>query len=92
MFREAMKEQGNHLPKSKEHNCNNVTVMDDDDKVKTGNSRAYSITRVQKECDEETVKQVMAGAGGGRNVDRDCPRDRSLRLRDRPQNSGILER
>lgn len=27
----------------------------------TGNSRAYSITRVQKECDEETVKDVMAG-------------------------------
>ena len=26
-----------------------------------GNSRAYSISRVQKECDEETVAAVMSG-------------------------------
>ena len=36
---------------------NNVTGQE----ATTGNSRAYSITRVQKECDEETVKDVMAG-------------------------------
>lgn len=27
----------------------------------TGNSRAYSISRVQRECDAETVAAVMAG-------------------------------
>jgi len=61
MFRDAMKGQGNHLPKSREHNCNNVTVMDDDEKIKTGNSRAYSIDRVKRECEPEVVAKVMAG-------------------------------
>jgi hypothetical protein len=44
-----MKEQGNHLPKSKDHNCNNVTVMDDNEKVKTGNSKAYTCERLKKQ-------------------------------------------
>jgi len=36
---------------------NNVTV----DPEKTGNSRAYSIARVQSQCDAKTVAAVMAG-------------------------------
>ena len=82
MFREAMKgEPGRH-----KETDNNVIPLD----TPQGNSKAYSISRVQKECDEETVKQVMAGAGGGRNVGLDCPRDRSFRARDGPQNSRFL--
>lgn len=51
-FREAMKCVNQHdLP------CNNVTGHEST----TGNSRAYSISRVQRECDPETVAAVMAG-------------------------------
>lgn len=51
-FREAMKCVNQHdLP------CNNVTGHE----ATTGNSRAYSISRVQRECDQEIVAAVMAG-------------------------------
>jgi hypothetical protein len=52
-FREAMKHQGERTDL-----VDNVNeVMDRPD----GNSRAYSIARVQRECDPETVAAVMAG-------------------------------
>jgi len=51
-FREAMKAVNQHdLP------GDNVTGQH----IPTGNSRAYSIARVQRECDPETVAAVMAG-------------------------------
>jgi hypothetical protein len=50
MFREAMKHQG----KADDLSYN---VREES----SGNSRAYSIARVQRECDEETVAAVMAG-------------------------------
>lgn len=53
LFREAMKAQGNN----QHSNPNNVRGAEE----VCGNSRAYSIARVQKECDEETVAAVMAG-------------------------------
>ena len=57
MFREAMKEQGNNqYTKSK---CYNVTQASSGNG--TGNSRAYSIARVQSQCDAKTVAAVMAG-------------------------------
>ena len=55
-FREAMVQHGGDR-KSESIKRNNVTV----DPEKTGNSRAYSISRVQRECDQETVAAVMAG-------------------------------
>lgn len=52
-FREAMLgEQGR-----KQETDNNVIPID----TPQGNSRAYSISRVQRECDPETVAAVMAG-------------------------------
>jgi hypothetical protein len=52
-FREAMKHQGERTDL-----VDNVNeVMDRPD----GNSRAYSISRVQRECDAETVAAVMSG-------------------------------
>lgn len=57
MFREAMKEQGNNqYTKSK---CNNITQAEGG--KGTGTSRAYSIARVQSQCDAKTVASVMAG-------------------------------
>ena len=50
-FREAMKHQG----KADDFSYN---VREES----SGNSRAYSISRVQRECDAETVAAVMAGA------------------------------
>jgi len=55
-FREAMVQHGGDR-KSDAIKRNNVTV----DTGQTGNSRAYSITRVQRECDPETVAAVMSG-------------------------------
>jgi hypothetical protein len=53
-FREAMKHQGERTDL-----VDNVNeVMDRPD----GNSRAYSISRVQRVCDEGTVAAVMSGA------------------------------
>ena len=49
-FREAMKHQG----KADDFSYN---VREES----SGNSRAYSISRVQRECDAETVAAVMAG-------------------------------
>lgn len=53
-FREAMKHQG-----ERPNLDNNVIEVD---RSPVGNSRAYSISRVQRECDSETVAAVMAGA------------------------------
>jgi len=51
-FREAMKAVNQHdLP------GDNVTGQH----IPTGNSRAYSLSRVQRECDPETVAAVMSG-------------------------------
>jgi hypothetical protein len=50
MFREAMKHQG------KADNLHN-NIME----VTQGTSRAYSIARVQSQCDAKTVAAVMAG-------------------------------
>lgn len=52
-FREAMKHQG-----ERPNLDNNVIEVD---RSPVGNSRAYSISRVQRECDSETVAAVMAG-------------------------------
>lgn len=49
-FRDAMKHQG----KADDLSYN---VREES----SGNSRAYSISRVQRECDAETVAAVMAG-------------------------------
>jgi len=51
-FREAMKHQGERTDL-----CTNGTQV----KAVTGQTRAYSIARVQRECDPETVAAVMAG-------------------------------
>jgi hypothetical protein len=54
MFREAMKEKTGPKPSC----CNNVTETDGQ---ATGNSRAYSIDRVQRSCEPEVVAKVMSG-------------------------------
>lgn len=53
-FREAMKHQGERTDFV--DNVNEVAFGRPD-----GNSRAYSISRVQRECDPDTVAAVMAG-------------------------------
>lgn len=53
-FREAMKHQGERP--NLVDNVNEVAFGRPD-----GNSRAYSISRVQRECDPDTVAAVMAG-------------------------------
>lgn len=53
VFREAMKHQGERP--NLDHNVIEV------ERSPVGNSRAYSIARVQRECDPETVAAVMAG-------------------------------
>jgi hypothetical protein len=57
-FRDAMKHQGERADL-----CDNVTQVarEPEGGKGTGNSRAYSISRVQRECDAETVAAVMAG-------------------------------
>ena len=57
MFREAMVQHGGDR-KSEAIKRNNVTV---DSEQVTGNSRAYSIDRVQRECEPEVVAKVMSG-------------------------------
>lgn len=52
-FREAMKHQGERTDLG-----NNVPEVE---RQHRGTSRAYSISRVQRECDPETVAAVMAG-------------------------------
>jgi hypothetical protein len=56
MFREAM--LGHPGRPADEESGNNVTGLDTGI---TGNSRAYSIGRVRRECDRETVAAVMSG-------------------------------
>jgi len=53
LFRDAMKGQ-----EGGDTTCNNITGA----AAKTGTSRAYSIDRVQRECDSDTVEKVMSGA------------------------------
>ena len=53
-YREAMKHQGERRDIG-----NNITEVDSSSA--TGTSRAYSLARVQRECDAETVAAVMAG-------------------------------
>lgn len=57
MFREAMVQHGGDR-KSEAIKSNNVTV---DSEQSTGNSRAYSIDRVKRECEPEVVAKVMSG-------------------------------
>jgi len=52
-FRDAMKHQG-----ERPNLDDNVIEVD---RSPVGNSRAYSISRVQRECDADTVAAVMAG-------------------------------
>ena len=52
-FREAMKHQG-----ERPNLDDNVIEVE---RSPVGNSRAYSISRVQRECDPDTVAAVMAG-------------------------------
>lgn len=54
MFREAMVQK----PGTRTDLCNNVTEVEPE---KTGNSRAYSIDRVKRECEPEVVAKVMSG-------------------------------
>lgn len=53
-FREEMKHQGERTDIR-----DNITEVESPSA--TGTSRAYSITRVQRECDAETVAAVMSG-------------------------------
>ena len=53
-YREAMKHQGERRDIG-----NNITEVDSSSA--TGTSRAYSLARVQRECDADTVAAVMAG-------------------------------
>lgn len=53
-FREAMKHQGERTDIR-----DNITEVEPPSA--TGTSRAYSISRVQRECDPQTVAAVMAG-------------------------------
>lgn len=58
MYREAMVDEHGGDRKSKDKiKSNNVTL----DLPPRGNGRAYSISRVQKECPPEVVAKVMAG-------------------------------
>lgn len=58
MFREAMKGQEGGDKRSQEATTrNNVTG----DEMVTGNSRAYSIDRVKRECEPDVVAKVMSG-------------------------------
>jgi hypothetical protein len=57
LFREAMVQHGGDR-KSEAIKSNNVTV---DSEQSTGNSRAYSIDRVKRECEPEVVAKVMSG-------------------------------
>ena len=52
-FREAMKHQGERT----DFDDNVIEV----DRSPVGNSRAYSLSRVQRECDTDTVAAVMSG-------------------------------
>ena len=56
-FREEMKHQGERTDLATDNFPDNVREVTDGH----GNSRAYSIARVQRECDPETVAAVMAG-------------------------------
>jgi hypothetical protein len=55
MYREAMLGQEGGDTLHRDTTCNNVTG------AVTGNSRAYSVSRVQRECDAATVDAVMRG-------------------------------
>ena len=60
LYRDAMKNQGERTDLPDEHGNfhNNVIEVEGQ---KQGNSRAYSIDRVKRECDKDTVAKVMSG-------------------------------
>jgi hypothetical protein len=59
MFRDAMKE---HAGRPAKESTNNVsTIPDEGRNTEHGNSRAYSIDRVKRECEPEVVAEVMSG-------------------------------
>lgn len=59
LFHEAMKE---HAGRPTNESTNNVsTITNKGRATKQGNSRAYSLSRVQRSCDPATVAAVMAG-------------------------------
>lgn len=59
MFREAMKCEPGRPQKESADNVS--TIQEEGRNTEHGNSRAYSIDRVKRECDEETVAAVMSG-------------------------------
>lgn len=61
MFRAAMKHQGGDR-RSEEFRSNGNNVTDRSSEIQKGNSRAYSIDRVKRECEPEVVTKVMSGA------------------------------
>ncbi len=66
MFREAMKEQAGRP--SKESADNVSTIQSDGRNTEHGNSRAYSIDGVKRECEPEVVAKVMEGQQHDRNA------------------------
>ena len=58
MFREAMKGQEGGDKRSKQATTDNNVISD---RSPVGNSRAYSIDRVKRECEPEVVANVMSG-------------------------------
>ena len=73
MYREAMKCQGNHTPKSQEHKCDNITLMGTTGRG-TGTAKAYTLSRLEREapelfrdvCDGKTTANAAAIKAGFR--------------------------
>jgi hypothetical protein len=61
MFREAMKEQGGDRKSEDAKSNRNIVTDRSDAEIVTGNSRAYSIDRVKRECKPEVIAKVMSG-------------------------------
>lgn len=60
MFREAMKHQGGDR-RSEQFEPKPNNVRDRSNEATAGNSRAYSIDRVKRECEPDVVAKVMSG-------------------------------
>lgn len=63
MYREAMKQQGGDRRSNNTEPMSNIVRHRNHKaaKDKTGNSRAYSLDRVNRECDQKTIEAVMTG-------------------------------
>lgn len=63
MFREAMKLErgGDHTTPQGKQQAKDNNVIDCSSDITQGNSRAYSIDRVKRECEPEVVAKVMSG-------------------------------